>query len=127
MPGLRDITRAGLGIPLLLVALLAGALGFVAGRQATEGDGAAQVSVITTRGDVTSSPSPSPETGVEDGTSRTGRTSGTPGCPEGCECNFGGGSTIVSCTNVGSPSVRRGGSGGSGRVPEAPDLPGFGD
>lgn len=94
---LRDSVRAGLALPLVLVAVLAGALGFVTARMVSDATPVARVSVITTRGEVTPPPSEEPvATPEEDETTgssgRRGRS-----CPSRCECDFPPGGLIVRC------------------------------
>lgn len=95
---LWDTIRAGLVAPLLLVVVLAGALGFVVARQANEPDEPARVGTITTRGappgaaggegeTPTPEPSPTPSASPAPGTTGGGGGRG-PSCPVGCECEF---------------------------------------
>lgn len=100
---LRDSIRAGLAVPLLLVAALAGVLGFVAARTVSGDMSVPRVSVITTRGEVAPAPAPEPlETPSEETSGSGGRRRS---CPTGCDCEFPPGGLIVRCTG-GRASVR---------------------
>lgn len=102
---LWDTVRAGLVVPLVLVAVLAGVLGFFAGRSVYSEDAPARVSVITTRGSPPStSPTPAPATEAPEATPEDGSGGGGGGssrraaCPAGCECSFPRpGGIIIEC------------------------------
>lgn len=131
---LWDSIRAGLVLPLLLVGVLAGVLGFLAGRGVYDEDTPARVSVITTRGEPAAAPgvagdeaTPGPE--VSGGSERGERE---PGCPAGCTCRFPRGGVIIRCGGSGTASVTTSEETSTprpvpqGPPPSPPDLPGFG-
>ncbi len=95
-------------IPLALVGLLAGILGFFVMRtvQGTTDDARAQVSVVGIKASPTpsasASPSPSPGGG---GGGSGGGSRRDPRCPSGCECQFPQGGTVVVCRGSGSVKI----------------------
>lgn len=100
-----------LALPLVLVGLLAGILGFLVMRTVagTSEDARAQVSVVgikaTPTPNPTSAPSPSPTAEAGGRTARTGGSARDPRCPRGCECQFPPGGTVVVCRGGGSVEI----------------------
>jgi hypothetical protein len=93
------------GLPILLVGLLAGTLGFYVAR-AVAGDTSeriAEVSVVSLP--ATPSPTPSPVPSPTAGTARGRRGTRDPRCPSGCECSFPSGGTVVVCRGGGTVRV----------------------
>lgn len=100
-----------LAVPLALVGLLAGILGFFVMRAIAGSPDAvrAEVSVVGIEATPSPSPGPTPSASPE-GTGSTRRSGGSardPRCPSGCECQFPPGGTVVVCR----------GGGGTVRVP----------
>lgn len=95
-------------LPLVLVGVLAGALGFFVTRAIAgdSTDAAATVSVVELPSTPTPSPpSPTPTEEVEESDSG-GRSSGRdPRCPSGCECSFPPGGTVIVCRGGGSVTI----------------------
>jgi hypothetical protein len=86
---MRRLWAAGLVAPLLLVAALAGILGFFATRQlAGPEKRPAQLSVVPLPATPTPSPSPSPTPGSDETSGRRPRTPRSSRCPAGCDCSF---------------------------------------
>lgn len=100
-----------LALPLALVGLLAGILGFFVMRSVAGSSEAnrAEVSVVGIQSTPSPSPSPSPSASPDGtgGTGRSPRSTRDPRCPSGCECQFPPGGTVVVCR----------GGGGTVRVP----------
>lgn len=95
-------------LPLLIVAVLAGALGFLVTRSIAgdPSDRTARVSVVGIPATPTPEPTPTPSP-TDDGTSSgsRGRSSRDPRCPSGCECSFPPGGTVVVCRGGGSVRI----------------------
>jgi hypothetical protein len=94
-------------VPLVLVGILAGTLGFFVTRSIV-GDRAekpAQVSVVALPATPTPSPSPEPSPSPSADSSSRGRSSRNPNCPSGCECSFPPGGTVVVCRGGGSVTI----------------------
>lgn len=95
-------------LPLMIVAVLAGALGFVVTRSIAGDPGtrAARVSVVgfprTPTPEPTSTPSP---TENRASSRRTGGSTRDPRCPAGCECSFPAGGTVVVCRGGGAVRI----------------------
>jgi hypothetical protein len=97
-------------LPLLLVGLLAGILGFFVTRTVAgdTADRMARVSVVGIPPTPTPTPSPSPTStpGPTDSTTGSGGGSGRdPRCPSGCECSFPPGGTVVVCRGGGTVRI----------------------
>lgn len=90
-----------LAVPLLLVAVLASALGFFVTRTIAgdRHDRIAQVSVvgIPPTPTPTPSPTPPPTPPVERQRRTRGSSASDPRCPSGCECSFPSGGTVIVC------------------------------
>lgn len=100
-----------LALPLVLVGVLAGILGFFVMRSvsgSTE-DMRAHVSVVGIEATPTPKPTPqpSPSPSAEPGgrTSSGGGSRRDPRCPSGCECQFPPGGTVVVCRGGGSVEI----------------------
>jgi hypothetical protein len=90
-PSLWQSVRGGLIVPLLLVASLAGLLGFVVARGIYSTEQPARLSVVSVRGSIspTPTPEPTPEATPTAAPRRSGRRGGSGRrCPVGCECEF---------------------------------------
>lgn len=101
-----------LALPLVLVGVLAGILGFFVMRtvSGTSEDARAQVSVVGIKATPTPKPTPAPSpspTAEAAGRSSSGGggTRPDPRCPSGCECQFPPGGTVVVCRGGGSVSI----------------------
>lgn len=94
-------------LPLLIVAVLAGALGFMVTRSIAgdPGDRAARVSVVGFPGTPTPEPTPTPTPTAEATSSGRGGTTRDPRCPAGCECSFPNGGTVVVCQGGGAVRI----------------------
>lgn len=89
--------RAGLVVPLLLVAVLAGAVGYSLGRAVYPRQDVPGVSTVATTA-ATPSPAPTPTAtsspeSASGGTSRSSDSS----CPAGCECRHPPGGIVIVC------------------------------
>ena len=94
-------------VPLLIVAVLAGALGFLVTRSIAgdPGDRTARVSVVGFPGTPTPEPTPTPSPTEDSSGSGRGRTARDPRCPAGCECSFPPGGTVVVCQGGGTVRI----------------------
>jgi hypothetical protein len=97
----RDLTVSGLVVPLVVVALLAGILGFVVTRQIapTPKPAAVRLSVVSLPASPAPTPSPTP-TATEAGGGSSGGSSGSGGgggCPAGCQCSGQPGGIVIIC------------------------------
>ena len=93
---IRDLVVSGLMIPLLVVALLAGILGFVVARQVAPAPHATEVrlSVVALPATPTPTPKPTPTAASNDS---GGGSSGGPSCPSGCQCSGQPGGIVIIC------------------------------
>ena len=99
-PSLRQTIRGGLLFPLVLVAVLAGGLGFAAGRAVYPRHAVARVSTVTTNAAL-----PTPTPGATplstpppvQSSSGGGGSGGSDNCPTGCECRHPSGGIVVIC------------------------------
>lgn len=93
--------RSELLIPLVLTALLAGALGFVSGHSMWSEDGTSRVVVAPIRATVqpTPSPSPTPADSPSPDPADRRREGRDPRCPRNCTCDFSGNNQVVICQN----------------------------
>lgn len=100
-PSIGQAIRAGLVFPLLLVAVLAGALGFAAGRAVYPAQRASQISTVTTTAATpTPGPSPTPAPAPAEGSTSSsggGSGGGDSSCPVGCECQHPSGGIVIVC------------------------------
>jgi len=100
-----------LALPLVLVGLLAGILGFFVMRTVagTSENARAHVSVVgikaTPTPKPTTAPSPSPSADAGGRTSSGSGSRRDPRCPSGCECQFPPGGTVVVCRGGGSVEI----------------------
>jgi hypothetical protein len=101
-PSLGQTIRAGLIFPLLLVGVLAGALGFAAGRAVYPKTSVARVSTVMTNAAVpTPTPSGTPLSTAPPSQSSSSGGGGSGGsdssCPSGCECRHPAGGIVIVC------------------------------
>src|SRR5207245_8216520 len=91
--------RAGLVVPLLLIAVLAGAMGFVLGRSVYPRQSVARVSTVATNASLpTSTPAtPAPTTSAAPASSSGSGSHTDSSCPAGCECQHPSGGIVVVC------------------------------
>ncbi len=95
---MRDFSVSMLAAPLLVVAILAGILGFILARQVAPAPSSTttRLSVVALPATPTPSPSPTatpePETGGGGGSSGSGNN-----CPTGCQCSGQPNGIIVIC------------------------------
>lgn len=100
-----------LALPLVLVGVLAGILGFFVMRTVagTADNARAQVSVVGIKATPTPRPtpvpSPSPSATASGRSSSGGGSTRDPTCPSGCECQFPPGGTVVVCRGGGSVQI----------------------
>jgi len=98
-PSLGQAIRAGLVFPLLLVGVLAGGLGFAAGRAVYPHTPVARISTVTTNAAL---PTPTPTIPVptatpEEQSSSGGGSGSSDNCPAGCECRHPSGGIVIVC------------------------------
>ena len=98
-PSLGQVVRGGLVFPLLLVAVLAGGLGFAAGRAAYPNRPVARISTVTTNASLpTPAPKTTPLSTPPPQQSTDGDGSGrSDNCPAGCECRHPSGGIVIVC------------------------------
>jgi hypothetical protein len=100
--------RAGLVFPLILVAALAGGVGYIAGRGVYPGQDAPRVSTVLTNAAV---PTATPTaTSAPPAQAPSTRSSGSGGgssdnCPAGCECRHPQGGIVIVCHGSGAVHV----------------------
>lgn len=99
-PSLGWTVRAGLVFPLVLMAALAGAVGFAAGRAVYPRDEPARIStIVTTAVTPAPTPAPAPATPEPSQSAGGGGAGGGPAdnCPAGCECRHPTGGIVIVC------------------------------
>jgi hypothetical protein len=100
-PSLRHTIRAGLVFPLLLVGVLAGGLGFAAGRAVYPHEPAPRISTVTTNAAVPTATPATPATPQPPATSAPQQPSSgsqtSDNCPAGCECRHPSGGIVIVC------------------------------
>jgi len=97
---MRDLVVADLLIPLIVVALLAGILGFVVTRQIAPvpHPTAVRLSVVALPAQPTPTPTPKPTPTPEvSGNSSGGSSGGGSHCPAGCQCSGQPGGIVIIC------------------------------
>jgi hypothetical protein len=97
----RDFVSSGLAVPLLVVAILAGILGFVVTRQVAPPSkpAAVRLSVVSLPATPTPTPSatPIPSANNGGGGSSGGGSGGGSNCPAGCQCSGQPGGIVIIC------------------------------